>query len=989
MTARASASSSGLPHAFTIPSTMCFVDALAAGVLSRHGGDPAALAAARILVPTRRACRAMADAFLRQTGGRPLLLPRITPIGDVDEDELGLDLSVEDEMAADLALPPAISPLRRQLLLIRTILADERRHATPEQAARLAGELGRLLDQAAIEGVNLRGLPGLVPLALADHWQKTVAFLEIITEYWPAILDQEGCLDAADRRNRLLRAQAEAWRAEPPRAPVIAAGSTGSIPATAELLAVVSHLPEGAVVLPGLDREADDETWAALEPTHPQYGMARLLERIGIDRRQVRNWPAAPPSKDRAARFAAINRALRPAASAGSAREAGKLPPRALSGVTRIDAPGPAEEARAIALIMRGSLEEPQKTAALVTPDRGLARRVAGELRRWGIEVDDSAGEPMLDTVPATFLRLVVRMAAEELAPVPLLAALKHPLAAGGMALADFRRRVRRLELDLLRGPRPAPGIAGLRARVAETQQGVRALVERLGSLIAPLTAALETERVPLIDLIRAHVAVAEALASTERETGANRLWSGEAGEATAQFVAELCEAAPGLGVTPVSDYPLLFDALASGRVVRPRWGRHPRLFIWGPLEARLQQTDVTILGGLNEDTWPPKVRAGPWMSRPMMKALGLPLPERRIGLSAHDFVQAFAAPEVYLTRARRAEGAPTVACRWLLRLEALIAGDPEVGQFQNGAKWLAWQEELDAPHRAEPVPPPAPCPPLEARPRKLRVTEIETWMRDPYAIYARRILRLKPCDPLDADLGPREFGTFVHEAVYTFLTETGSPSHDARARLLAAGRRALGNAWNRPEVRAFWWPRFERVADWLIAHDGGRTNVRRTASEVKGAMTLDAAGGSFELIARADRVDVLADGSLAVIDYKTGAAPSPKQIEAGFSPQLPLEAMIAAAGGFEGIAAADVSQLEFWRLGASRKDGEVKAAGKDPGTLAEAARNGLTTLVTTFDLPETAYRARPRSAFAPPYSDFEHLERVREWAAVGAEDGE
>lgn len=987
MTVKASAPDR--PHVFTIPPGMGFVDALASGVLGKHGDDPPALAAVRLLLPTRRACRAMAEAFLRQTGGRPLLLPRITPIGDVDEDDLGLDFSGEDELAVDLALPSAIPPLRRQLLLMRTVLADERRDATPEQAARLAGELGRLLDQAAIEGVELRGLPGLVPLALADHWQKTVAFLEIITEHWPVILDQEGCLDAADRRNRLLRAQAEAWRAEPPRAPVIAAGSTGSIPATAELLAVVSRLPDGAVVLPGLDCEADDETWAALEPTHPQYGMARLLERVGIDRRQVRNWPAAPPSKDRAARFAAINRALRPAANAVLARDASSLPPRALSGVTRIDAPGPAEEARAIALIMRGSLEEPQKTAALVTPDRGLARRVAGELRRWGIEVDDSAGVPLLDTGPATFLRLVVRMAAEELAPVPLLAALKHPLAAGGLAPADFRRRVRRLELALLRGPRPEPGIAGLRAGVAEKSEHVCTFVERLSSVMAPLSAALETERMPLADLVRAHVAAAEALAATDRETGANRLWSGEAGEAAAQFVAELCEAASGLGVTPVSDYPLLFDALAGGRVVRPRWGRHPRLFIWGPLEARLQQTDVTILGGLNEETWPPKVRAGPWMSRPMMKALGLPLPERRIGLSAHDFVQAFAAPAVYLTRARRAEGAPTVACRWLLRLQALIAGDPGLGELDNGAKWLAWQEALDAPQRAEPVAPPAPCPPLGARPRKLRVTEIETWMRDPYALYARRILGLKPCDPLDAELGPREFGTFVHEAVHAFLTETGTPGDDARARLLAAGRRALGNAWNRPEVRTFWWPRFERVAAWLITHDGSRAHVLHTASEVNGTMILDAAGGSFELIARADRIDGLADGSLAVIDYKTGVAPSAKQIEAGFSPQLPLEAMIAAVGGFEGVAAADVSHLEFWRLGANRTDGEVKAAGKDPAALAEAACNGLKTLVTTFDLPETAYRARPRSAFAPPYSDYEHLERVREWAAVGAEDGE
>ncbi|MGH6981348.1 MAG: double-strand break repair protein AddB, partial [Stellaceae bacterium] len=345
----------------------------------------------------------------------------------------------------------------------------------------------------------------------------------------------------------------------------------------------------------------------------------------------------------------------------------------------RLDCAGAQEEAETIALLMRQALETPGQTAALVTPDRALARRVAAEMKRWNVEIDDSAGVSLDQTPPAVFLRLILDAAMQALAPLPLLALLKHPLAAAGLAPEIFRARVRRLEERSLRGPRQAPGLAGLRAGLTRRDQDLADLVSRLDAALAPLIRLLAARETGLADLVAAHVEAAEILSRSRDESGADRLWAGIAGETASQFVAELNAAARDYPAIPGADYPALFEALIAGAVVRPRFGLHPRLAIWGLLEARLQRADVTILGGLNEGIWPPQTESDAFLSRPMRQAFGLPAPEERIGVAAHDFAQGLGAPVVWLTRAARVEGAPTVPSRWLLRLDTVLkaAGHP------------------------------------------------------------------------------------------------------------------------------------------------------------------------------------------------------------------------------------------------------------------------------------------------------------------------
>jgi ATP-dependent helicase/nuclease subunit B len=992
---------------YTIPPGVPFVDALAAGLLAQADDDPLTLADYTVLLPTRRACRALREAFLRQSGGRPLLLPRMRPVGDVDPDDLGLGEGPGLEL---LDLPPAIAEPRRLLLLARQILMREKAAGTAmthDHAVRLARELARLLDQVQTERVGFDALASLAPRELAEHWEETLRFLHIVTAYWPDILAAEGCLDPADRRNWLLEGLARAWTDDPPDTPVVAAGSTGSIPATADLLAAVAGLPRGAVVLPGLDRGLDAESWAAVgeDQTHPQYGLLQLLDRFGAAREDVADWPVAGDVSRQSpeTRAALTAEALRPAETTDAWRGLDRISATAIEAVTRIDCPGEKEEAEIVALLLREALEEPGRTAALVTPDRRLGRRVAGALQRWGIEIDDSAGQPLDETAPGVFLRHVARAAAEALAPVSLLAACKHPLAAAGRNPAAFRRDIRRLERWVLRGPRPAGGIEGLRAALAEARNAehggippdaaaaVEDAIAALAAAFAPLTECLANETASLESLLDAHLAAAEALAATDTDPGAQRLWAGEAGETLADFVGALRHAVDVLPEVPAAGYPDLLDALMAGAVARPRHGLHPRLHIWGPLEARLQQADRVILGGLNEGVWPADPGPDPWMSRPMRSAFGLPLPERRIGLAAHDFAQLFCAREVVLTRAAKAEGAPTVPSRWLLRLEAVLRGAGLADAFASGDRWRGLQAGLDAVAAHCPAPAPKPKPRVADRPRRMSVTRIEAWMRDPYAIYAREILGLKRLEPLEADPGAADRGTIIHNALDAFLRRhPGDLPDDALERLLAAGREAFGVALARPAVRAFWWPRFERIARWFVeAEARRRPSIAASATELCGEYRFDAPGGPFTLTAKADRIDRMVDGSLTIIDYKTGAPPTDPQVHAGYAPQLPLEAVIAQAGGFAELPTAPVAELAYWRLSGGTPPGFIRAIRDDPAALAAAAAEGLARLVAAFDDPNTPYHPAPNPLRRVPlaYDDYAHLARHAEWSGGG--DGE
>ena len=1058
--ARSAASSLRLFHVPAgTPFLPTLVDALCTGALvpgfSLRPDDPLRLADATIYVPTRRATRELRAAFVTSlsAGGtaRAALLPTIRALGDVD-DEAGF---FDEATPESLLSPPVIGDMERVVELSKLVLAWIRRlpdhlaglheggrievPSSPADAVWLARDLAALMDEMESQGTDWGELISIDPGEQAQWWQLTTEFLRIVTESWPGVLESKNRSNRAQHRNAATLAEAGRLARGGAAGPVIVATSPNLGPAQSELARVVAGLPQGAVVLPGLDVDLDERGFRALcegfgdgEPVrhHAQYGHARLLRHLGARPADARPLGTCAAAAERRARV--VSEAMRPSADThrwietASGLDDPDCP--SLSEAVLIETPGPREEALAIAAALRGAIEEPGATAALVTPDRKLARRVAAELRRFGIEADDSAGRPLLSTAPGTLLRLALAAALDPGEPYALLGLLKHPLARFGMKRSAVRRATLAIELIALRSG--APG---------------RIEVERLGEMFEARLAAIEDDpRKPFWRMRFGEEALAEAraliaavqvaldpLAQAERagrshppsvwaglvahtldtvgadaEGRHDRIYGDEAGAALARELRAMMavEDARNIDMTAAEMVPAL-DALLDGVPVRAAASGHPRVAILGLIESRLLSPGTVVLGGLNEGGWPSRTTTDQFLSRPMRDVLSLEPPERRVGLEAYDFAMMCGAERLVLTRALKADGAPTTPSRWLQRLEAVVPRTV-AAMRARGEDALAPVLALDAePGGAAAAAPsrPAPVPPVEARPNRLSVTEIETLLRDPYAFYARRILALEPLAPPRAEPGPAERGTLFHAILERFVVSGADPgAPGARAALDALAREAFEDAGLPPGIHALWWPRYEGFADRFLRWEAER-RAGLAAIHVEARASLEVEG--VRITGYADRIDVAHDGRIEIIDYKTGTEPSAKQARQLLSPQLALEAALAARGGFAALGEArEARSLAYVRLRPGEDaGGKAKFAaerietdrGEDAvsaAMLADRAFEQLRRLLARYRDPATPYPSRVMP-FREAEMDgaYDHLARVREWStgSGGEDDGD
>jgi ATP-dependent helicase/nuclease subunit B len=1043
---------------FSVPVSVPFLRAVIAALVDGRLVDgfgarahPEKLAQATLYLPTRRAGRMAREIFLDVLQTDAVVLPRIVGLGDIDEDELAFAEEAEQYGgAAPLDIPPKLGELERRLTLAKLVGMWAKGPVLaplvvggPASTLALAGDLARLMDDMVTRGVGWNALDGLVPDQLDKYWQYSLDFLRIARQMWPAHLEEIKKIEPAARRDLLIEAEGKRLSAHHD-GPVIAAGSTGSMPATAKFLHAVSNLPQGAVVLPGLDTDLDDDAWQLIggvkdikgkfttppASNHPQFAMHALLHRFGIRRGDVDILgQPAPHGRD-----VLVSEAMRPsnATAQWHRRLADPEIVEKISGGMKnlavIEAANPEMEALAIAVAMREA-RHLNKSAALVTPDRALARRVMAALGRWNLEFDDSGGDALMETSAGIFARLAAEAVAGQLEPPTLLALLKHPLCRLGGAQGAFKDAVEVLELALLRGTRPQAGSAGLardfdrfraelvKLRNDETSSLHRAeprtrlkdaALDRAHDLMAALQAALSplenlssTKPYDFAELAHRH---RDALVALSRDQhGVALAFDGQQGASLTSAFDELLGkadggriAASGLMVQ-LGDYPEVFQTAFGDHMVRRPESASAQLHIYGPLEARLTQSDRVIVGGLVEGVWPPAPRIDPWLSRPMRHELGLDLPERRIGLSAHDFAQLLGTGDVILSHAAKVGGAPAVASRFLHRLEAVAGEQRWQAAVAAGEKYVRFADGLDRPDKVEPIPQPAPKPPRATRPLKLSVTAIEDWLRDPYTIYAKYILKLAPLDPVDMPLSAADRGSAIHDALgeFTQRFSTSLPDDPARA-LRSIGEKYFEPLMERPEARALWWPRFLRIAawfsDWEIARRG---NVAEIAAEIRGeiAIPLDNER-TFYLSARADRIERRLDGTFAVLDYKTGQPPTGKQVRMGLSPQLTLEAAILREGGFPNIpAGSSVSQIAYVRLSGNNPPGEQKPLElkikqsdqpQPPDAAAAEARSKLEELIRAFESEDQAYTSLNLSMWSNRYGSYDDLARIKEWSAAG-----
>lgn len=954
-----------------IPAHRSFVDALAAGLMREHEG--AALARLTVLLPNRRAIRALTEAFVRLSGGG-LLLPRMLPIGDIGEAEaLG---SFDGVLALESELPPAADAFERRMLLMPLVARWQKRTGRSSAAVetlRLVDALAATLDQLELEDVD----PARLEESggdLGEHWNKTAVFLSIVVREWPRILATLGKMGRVRRRQALLRGIAARWGAAPPARHIVAAGMAGADPAAAALLAAIAAMPTGSVVLPGLDSATAD--WDALAgfPSHPQASLHQMLARMGIARGEVLPWPYLSDRDGPPERSDAIASALALPASTAN------WPPASMfAGLKVAETANPAEEAAVIALAMRRQLETPGASAALVTPDRGLARRVAAQLGRWDIEVDDTAGTPLARTPAGTLTGAAIGAGAHGFAPVALLALLKHPLAgpedpAERLAWLDD---VRRLDLAL-RGVRPAPGLKGIAARIRNLPP--RAMSADDAARLKAWWKAVVPRLRPLESLMKSPArldAGADALRAFVDDLSGGRVWRGPAGRAAADLIAALIAHGASAGKIPPADLPALFGAMANDVAVRPAFGRHPRLAIYGLLEARLQRADLMVLGGLNEGVWPAADSFDPWLPPALRRRLGLPETERAAGLAAHDFTGGAGAPAVLLTRARRDASAPTVPSRLWLRLTAFSGGRLESDDALLGAA-----RALDVRTPVPPAAPPKPAPPAALRPKRISVTAVDRLRADPFSFYAQTMLRLDILDPLDADPSAADKGTLVHAMLERLIGDGGLFDSDARARVVDD---ILRRHADQPLIAALWRPRVVRMLDWAAATLAARRDAgwRLSFAERKGR--LRAAG--VELTGKADIIQRGAEG-LAIADFKTGRLPGAGMIADGFALQLGLLGWLAEAGVIAGIDAAPVTELAYWKLsGGEREPGKavttagnhVEAWGDVPAFIA-ACRSVFEEVANRYLTGTAPFEARLHPEHAAHLHDYDHLSRLAEW---------
>jgi ATP-dependent helicase/nuclease subunit B len=977
------------PAVYAIGAQRGFADVLASGLLKRFGDDRLALARATLLIPNHRAGRAITEALVRHAASG-LLLPRMVLIGDIDLDEsLGALL---DPLGDGVEIPPAIDPLERRFRLAALIAREGAGRAgadDPAETLRLACEYARVLDQLQIEEKSLDQLDTIdVEADLAEHWAAARDLFLRVGRAWAQELAGLDRIDPADRRNRLLDKAAQRWRERPPQCPIIAAGITTAAPAIARLLRSVADLPRGMVVLPGLDLDMDSALWEALgdpvtappDPgaeraerpaiTHPQYHLKQLLHAMSVSRAEVEPWQTEPKTGPAADRARLLRSMFLPARLSDRwvTLEAAD---RRTRGIRIVEADNPDEEAQAIALLVRQALDVPARRIAIVTPDRSLAARVIAHLRRWDIEADDSAGEALPVTPPGRFLLAVAQCLADDFAPVALLDLFKHPLAQAGEARRAWMDEVRVLD-RLLRGPRPAPGLAGIDGAIGN--RPLKAWWQEARGLLAAI-AHWPREPQPLSATVQAIAAVADSLS-------AQAVWTGLAGRCASDLVQQLL-ARTGTHdplVTPSQALNIL-ARLMREKAVRPPYGKHPRVAIYGLLEARLQSADLVICAGLNEGVWPQIPSPDPWLAPMVRNALGLPPLEMRVGLAAQDLAGALASAEVVLTRARRDGSAPTVASRFLLRLQA-VAPDRHMEDHET----LALARRLD--RRLPPVriERPAPRPSAAQRVRRLSVTELDRLRADPFAFYARRILALPALDPVDAEPSAAWRGTLVHEILEYWHREDGLDP----AGLVPRACRYLDAANVHPLIKALWRPRLVAALDWIAETTAALAGEGRRMidAERSGTFMID----GVEIRGKADRIDRMPDGTLGIVDYKTGKPPSPKQVEAGFALQLGLLGMMAERGGFvardnQPEISGKASAFEYWSLTRSktgdfgyrdspvgRKNSELTA-----DTMLPTAEHFLREALDAWILGDAPFEAKlvPDQAI---YTEYDQLMRLAEW---------
>ncbi len=943
---------------YNMPSEYSFLDVMASSLLHDFGHDPLAFRRVTVFLPTRRACRLLAECLLEKSQQESLVLPKMYPLADLDDEDIEFQL-YDKNLSAEIK--PAISSLERQLILTQCLLKagfynerGEVEDLSLSSATHLSQQLCGFLDQVQSERLSLSEMKDLVPEAYAVHWQKNLDFLNVISQQWPRILESIDKVDPMQRVHLLLEKQTKAWEETPTHDYVIAAGSTGSHKTTAKLLDVIARLPNGTVVLPGLDQSYDVDT-SDIKPTHPQYGLRALLSFMEVNYRDVSVFQGCAqqgqtPSSEK---VTYVNQLM---------RDEYHCLPQGEKGLKVVSCATLEEEASVISLYLRDALEKKDiKKAALISMNDDLKGRVQQRLKKWGVDVYMNEGQKLEDLSKGVYLILTARLLFEEFSPHVLMAVLKHPLS----RLCFESKEIMYIEQQLVRGHVYDSLSSFLEKNSAENLLAIQSLSSAFNDVASDLDVQNFSKK------SSAHLVFSEKMLSNHFDKTGERLWVDEEGQALSSLFEVLLKNAQGLGRVNGAGYVDFISKIFSSQKMAPPSRKLDKIVLLGPLEARLQKFDLTILGGMNEGVWPPDLSENIWLSKSMRASFGLLTPERRVGLAAHDFVQFSAGKNVILTRAEKEMGRSSVPSRWLSKV---LKSDPALLDLSFVYLSRRLHHQVDGLSFG----PPEPVPPIHVRPRSYSVSDVALLTNNPYAFYVHRILKLSPLQPMDSQIGALERGILIHDIFREFVeTYHQKWPGDPYSALLEVAKKYFDSISEENEVTVFWWQQFKQMAKWFVEQEARRqSDVQTSHAEIKGEFMTD-----LEILikAKADRIDVFKDGRVEIIDYKTGMPPRKGDVQTGMAPQLPLEAWILQEGGFPKVRPSQNIVLSYWKVG---KESKADSFEKDVPGIVEATKDLFYALMSFFVNQKSPFLAYPHGI--PDVSfhgEYDHLARVKEWS--------
>lgn len=895
-----------------IPGNEDFLLNFANGMLSKFGHLGPEIGKVTIILPTKRSCRKLAQTFFHISEKKACFLPRIYPLQDIElsyllEQVFSCNIT-EDQPNLLEHLRKKIAPEMLEMSILQGLCG----------ANGLANHLYSLFYE--IQKHQLGNIIEKIQHHYSDHLDQIIELLKFIIEALPQKLHKLGLIDKASYVNEISMILAITWEKYPPKYPVIIAGIDGETASDRALLKVVNEMRNGYVVLHNIDKSLPNAEWQEISHEHPQYQLKSLIDLCRVGREEIYSWHNIVNVKHNDIFFS----------KSFSRNFSNCAPPQDL---TIIETETPQQELQFITQLCVDKLICGNESVLIVTQNELLIEKLTYMLLAHNVIPDCSIGNSALKCDEMIFLQLIMRTIFEHFSPISLLALLKHDLC----KIAQ-KEVVQQFEISHLRG---INSYKNLQELIAATDEEIKQILQLILEHSRKLEEIMSQKTTDFGDILSTHLELAERLS-------ANSLWQHERGVELRELLLELSRNAHHIGkIAPISYLAIMRDMLSKAKF-RTSKTYNPRLIIITPKESQLLCADNVILADLNENSWPQKSSSNIFLNDILMQSLGFENSEIETGRNAAKFYNLLHNKNIYLTRSKTSKNIITTSSRWLLRIKLLLQ---KIAYHEQPALNLS-PEILDIIE----LPLTSPTPPVEFRLKSLSVTQVEKLIRNPYDIYASKILRLYELEPINKDPENLDYGNLIHEAIHHFTLHYKPPTEPYKFFMdfiLQKGR----DLFYKPAIRNVWLPKIEKIARWFIEY-----HLDNMSCKLLPETELQAKFGDFTLKARLDRMEVREGNCVTILDYKTGKLPGKKDIADLVSIQLPLEALLAQKNGYI------VTKLLYLQLN-SQLDEPVLHELPEPTLLITKAEAKLLELIEFYKTQEHGYDFNQDYQYSP-YKD-------------------